>query len=188
MNLYFRLILLLLSGMEKAKITDILAPTSLRFRVLPNDLDLNFHMNNGRYLTIMDLGRLDLILRSGLLRAMLKDKSIPVLSAAQIRYRLPLYTWEPYVLETRVVCWDDKWIYLEQKFILVSGKKAGSTAAIALLKGAFLNKKSKETVPTGNLLQKIGIDGHSPPFPEHITDWIAADNTTREYIRQNHAS
>lgn len=185
MNLYIRLVILLLAGLGKARIVDILAPTSLRFRVLPNDLDLNFHMNNGRYLTIMDLGRLDLILRSGLLRAMLKDRSIPVLSAAQIRYRLPLHTWESYILETRVVCWDDKWIYLEQKFILTKGKKAGSTAAIALLKGAFLNRESKETVPTEILLRQIGHNNSSPPFPDHITNWIAADHTTREYTRQN---
>ena len=30
-------------------------------RVWPNDLDTNAHMNNGRYLTLMDLGRFDLM-------------------------------------------------------------------------------------------------------------------------------
>ena len=34
-------------------------------RVLPTDLDLNLHLNNGRALTLMDLGRVDLMLRMG---------------------------------------------------------------------------------------------------------------------------
>jgi len=37
----------------------------LTFRVLPTDLDVLGHMNNGVYLSIMDLGRMDLLQRSG---------------------------------------------------------------------------------------------------------------------------
>lgn len=39
----------------------------LRLRVLPNDLDYNLHVNNGRYLMLMDLGRLDLVVRLGII-------------------------------------------------------------------------------------------------------------------------
>ena len=39
----------------------------LPLRVLPNDLDTNLHLNNGRYLTLMDLGRVDLMLRMGVM-------------------------------------------------------------------------------------------------------------------------
>ena len=34
--------------------------STVHFLVWPNDLDMNRHMNNGRYLTLMDLGRFDL--------------------------------------------------------------------------------------------------------------------------------
>lgn len=37
----------------------------LKMRTWPGDLDINFHMNNGRYLTLMDLGRFNLTIRSG---------------------------------------------------------------------------------------------------------------------------
>ena len=40
-------------------------------RVWFNDLDINFHMNNGRYMTICDLTRVDLFVRSGLGKLML---------------------------------------------------------------------------------------------------------------------
>ncbi len=38
----------------------------MTFRVLPTDLDVLGHMNNGVYLSIMDLGRMDLLQRSGI--------------------------------------------------------------------------------------------------------------------------
>ena len=90
MNLYLRLLIIFIASYFKPKIADILATSVLRLRVWPNDLDLNVHMNNGRYLTIMDLGRLDLVLRTGLLKVMIRRGCLPVLSAASIRYRLPL--------------------------------------------------------------------------------------------------
>ena len=41
-------------------------------RVLPNDLDINGHMNNGRYLTIVDLMLVEYFGRSGFAKAMLQ--------------------------------------------------------------------------------------------------------------------
>ena len=45
-------------------------------RVWPNDLDTNAHMNNGRYLTLMDLGRFDLMTQCGLVGTVLKKKVV----------------------------------------------------------------------------------------------------------------
>jgi acyl-CoA thioesterase FadM len=183
MNLYLRFLWLLICSTLKPKITDLLAPCVLRYRVLPNDLDLNLHMNNGRYLSVMDLGRFDLIYRSGIFSQMLKEKAIPVLSAAQVRYRLQLHFWEPYDMETRIICWDDKWVYLQQRFIVVKGKRAGETAAIALFKGAFYSRAEKTTVPTSKLLKKIGFEAQSPEFPNFVTEWIRAEDSFRDHGR-----
>lgn len=179
MNLYLRLIIVWLASYFKAGISDIATGSELAFRVLPNDLDTNFHMNNGRYLTLMDLGRLDLVLRTGLLRVMARRKCIPVLSAVKIRYRLPLALFQKYKLRTRVVCWDDKWVFMEQRFIIARGKKKGATAAIALLKGGFYDRKNKCTVPTQDLIDIVGIDQTSPEFPETITLWQQAEDALR---------
>jgi acyl-CoA thioesterase FadM len=37
-----------------------------QFRVLPNDIDINGHMNNGRYLTMLDLRIVEYFIRVGL--------------------------------------------------------------------------------------------------------------------------
>ncbi len=66
MNLYLRLFLLLfrLIGLKRKGLFE---ESRVAFRVLPNDCDINFHMNNGRYLAFMDLGRVHLMAQLRLL-------------------------------------------------------------------------------------------------------------------------
>ena len=135
MNLYFRLLKVLFSQIWRPKLLSILDKSVLTFRVWPNDLDCNWHMNNGRYLTVMDLGRMDLVVRSGMSRAVSSQDWIPILSSAAIRYRLELKPFQKFHLETHIVGWDDSWFYIEQRFIHADGDKAGAVAALALVKG-----------------------------------------------------
>ncbi|OIN86812.1 MAG: Mesenchymal stem cell protein DSCD75 [Alphaproteobacteria bacterium CG1_02_46_17] len=180
MNLLLRVLYVWLSSYFKPRIDDILAPADLELRVLPNDLDFNMHMNNGRYLTIMDLGRLDLILRSGLLKMMIKQKSVPILASSKMRYRLSLDPFQKYVLRTQILGWDDKWVFIEQRFL-----KDGKVAAIGLVKGCFFDQRSKTTVPTADLLHHIGYDQPSPELPPHIIDWQKAEQTLKEVTRND---
>lgn len=179
MNLYFRFLIVLIASFFRPRIANILDTASLNLRVLPNDLDLNGHMNNGRYPSLMDLGRLDLVLRSGLLRLMLREKSVPILAAVQIRFRIPVNVFDLCDLQTRVICWDEKWVFMEQRFVLKTGPRAGGVAAIALVKGGFYNRRTRKTVPTQDLLDAVGAKTNSPPFPGYITDWIAAEESLR---------
>lgn len=184
MNLYLRLIILYIRSFFKPGIGDILDISRLNFHVLPNDLDLNGHMNNGRYATIMDLGRMDFVLRNGLMKVMMKQKCIPVLSSVQLRFRIPLMPFQSYSLETKVICWDEKWVYLEQQFIIQKGKKAGAVAAIGIVKGGFYDTKNRQTVPTQDLLDILGMQTHSPPFPHYIQDWITAEESLKDVTAQ----
>lgn len=179
MNLYLRVLYVLLRALFVKPITNVRDPALVRLRVWPNDLDANMHMNNGRYLTIMDLGRMDLILRSGLLRLALKRKYQPVLAAAQMRFRIQMKPLRPYDLETRVVCWDDKWVYMEQRFLFVTGQKTGAVAAIGIVKGGFYDPKTRTTVPTSDLLRALNLPSDSPEFPPHIKEWIEAEEALR---------
>lgn len=183
MNLLFRVLFVFVTALFKPKIADILAPSLLKLRVLPNDLDFNMHMNNGRYLTIMDLGRLDLILRSGLFKIMLRQKSVPILASAKIRYRLSLDPFQSYTLQTQILGWDDKWFFIEQRFLMGSGPKQGEVAAIGLVKGCFFDSRSKTTVPTAEVLTAIGYPHPSPLLPPHITDWQKAEQTLKDVTK-----
>ncbi|MFA5593095.1 MAG: thioesterase family protein [Micavibrio sp.] len=179
MNLYIRLLYMLIASFFKPRIEEALGSSSLDFCVLPSDLDLNGHMNNGRYLTIMDLGRMDYVLRVGMAGYIIRNGYIPVLSSASIRYRLPLLPFRKFRLTTRILCWNDKWFYMEHRFIIRGGKKDGAVAAIALVKGSFFDKKTRATVPSASILNAIDYTGESPAFPTSIVKWAESEEALR---------
>lgn len=163
MNLLFRLLLLVFGARRRPPLGP-LDESVVPMRVLPTDLDANGHMNNGRYLSLMDLGRFDLTIRAGLLRAALRRGWRPVVGSILIRYRRSLDPFQRYELRTRAVCWDEKWIYLEQRF-----ERDGELAAVALVKALFVGKGG--SVPTREFLASVGFTADSPPVPEAIEHW-----------------
>lgn len=187
MNLYFRFIFAVIRAFFKKRLRSPLDETSLNFWVLPTDLDLNGHMNNGRYLTIMDIGRMDYVIQLGIGTYALKHGYIPVLSGATIRYRLPLLPFQKYVLKTRSICWDEKWVYMEHRFVIAGGKKDNAVAAIALVKGGFFDRKNHKTIPTGQILEATGYSVTSPPIPAYIQKWTDSEETLRDEMLQQSA-
>ena len=100
MNLWLRLLWLIATAWRRPKLALPFGVSRLGFRVWPHDLDTSLHLNNGRYWTLMDLGRTDLMLGSGLWRAVLRQRWTPVVSAGQIRFRRELRPFQTFDLET----------------------------------------------------------------------------------------
>ena len=73
MNLLLRLLRVLIAARFRGRI-DVLDESVLNLVVWPTDLDLNLHMNNGRYLSVMDLGRIDHVARTGLQRLIVRNQ------------------------------------------------------------------------------------------------------------------
>lgn len=163
MNLYLRL-LLLLWRLRRLQRRGIFEASRLAFRVLPSDLDLNGHMNNGRYLTFMDLGRLHLTAQAGLLGEMRRRRWMPVLAAAEITYLRSLEPFNRFELVTRLLTWDDKYIYIEQTF-----ERDGELCAHAYVKGLFLQAGGR--VPNAEVLAASGYGGAAPPMAEALQRW-----------------
>ena len=85
-------------------------------------------MNNGRYWTLMDHGRADIMIRSGLWRAILKRGWVPVVSAGQIRFRREMKLFQPFTLETRILTWSDGHVVMEHR--LLSKAREGALCSI----------------------------------------------------------
>jgi acyl-CoA thioesterase FadM len=126
-------------------------------------------MNNGRYLTLMDLGRLDLLLRNGAIRHVLRERWYPVLAGTMVRFRRPLNLFQKFEIRTRIVSWDSKWIYLEQRML-----RGGELALHAYLKGVFV-ARGGGSVPITRLLEKMGLPDAPPPLPAGLAAWIEAE-------------
>jgi acyl-CoA thioesterase FadM len=116
MNLIFRLIYLYVLSLFRKRLPLGKAHCSLTLRVLPNDLDFNFHMNNGRYLTICDLSRVDLFIRTGLMKTMLKRKWIPVIAEHTMIYKKLLGLLQRFDVLLDATHWDEKYFYLNRTF------------------------------------------------------------------------
>ncbi len=165
MNLYLRLLKMMLLALFTGPRLGAFDESRIRFRCWPSDLDLNRHMNNGRYLTLMDLGRMDLTLRSGLIRAMLQKRWNPVAGGVTIRYRRPIRPFEKFEVRTRLLGWDEKWFYMEQRLMGQEGK----LASVALIRALFVGPAG--TVPPGEVGKAMGNDGPSPGLPESVLAW-----------------
>ena len=116
MNLIFRMLSIIIRSFfcERIEADNFISELSLR--VLPNDIDINLHMNNGRYLTICDLNRVDVFARSGLLKAMFKRNWIPVIAEHTMNYKKPLNIFERYEVKLQVTHWDEKYFYMKHTF------------------------------------------------------------------------
>lgn len=169
MNLLFRLLHLLVFFRRRARVqpTD---EVSTPFRVWPTDLDLNRHMNNGKFLSIMDLARVDLMLRSGLAPAIREAGLYPLVASQSIRYRKSLGLFTRFSVRTRVIGWDDKFIYLRQVFEVKGEKRAA-----AVVKGIFM-RKSGGRVPPGDVVALAGVPDDAIELPDWVDGWIEAEN------------
>lgn len=172
MNLYFRLLLLLLRIWRVPR-RGLLEESRAAFRVMPNDCDINFHLNNGRYLSFMDLGRVHLMAQSGLLPVILKQGWMPVLTAAEINFIRSIQPLQKFDLVTRLVSWDEKYFYLEQKF-----EAGGVLCAHAYVKGLFLRKGMK--VSNTEVVAVAGYADTPPPMPEELRLWAELGNVKKQ--------
>jgi acyl-CoA thioesterase FadM len=116
MNLIFRMLYVFILSQFREPLSIGNSTSRLSLRVLPNDLDINFHMNNGRYLTICDLNRVDLFIRTGLLKAMFRRKWIPVIAEHTMTYKKPLGMFERFDVMLEVTHWDEKFFYMKHTF------------------------------------------------------------------------
>ena len=166
MNMLLRLLWLLLRRRFRAPVP-MYGPCRTPFRVWFTDLDLLWHVNNGVYLSMMDLGRVDLMLRSGLAAKIRAQGWYPVVVAETIQFRRSLTLFQRFEIETRVLGWDDKAIVIEQQFI-----RRGESIAHALVRGRFLSTQGGGVAPR-QLAELMGESGESPPLGEYAQRWNA---------------
>lgn len=164
MNRWLRLLWLLLTIRLRPRVP-MLGPARRTFRVWPTDLDVFMHMNNAVYLLLMDLGRLDLMSRSGMWAKVKALGWYPVVVAETIQFRRSLNPFERFEIETRVLGWDDKAIVLEQQFW-----RAGEVVCHALVRARFLRREGGNVSPEEVALA-VGYDPKSPPLEGYVGAW-----------------
>ena len=163
-----RLVWALIRSRFKPRI-NVLDEAAVTMRVWPNDLDLNVHVNSGRYVSMMDIGRVEILGRMRLLRKVFGRGWRPMVGATTIRYRRSLLPFQRFTVRTRILCWDAKWLYFRHVIDC-----RGEVAAVAYVRGLFRGKEGNVT-PAQILALAGKPDLQSPPMPEDIVRWLAVD-------------
>jgi acyl-CoA thioesterase FadM len=129
-------------------------------------------LNNARYLNIMDYARTHLLARSGLLEHIVRARWKPLVGAVWITYRRSLPVFSSFWLSSRLVCWDERWFYIEQTF---EGRQG--LAAVGWVKGVL--RDSRGTLAPQKVIERVVPGAVSPPMPEAIATW---NELTREKL------
>jgi acyl-CoA thioesterase FadM len=138
----------------------------LRMRVWPQDIDFNLHLNNARYLSAMDYGRVHLMAALGVLTPAISNRWQPLVGSISITYRRSLGLFAGFTLSSRVLCWDEKWMYMEQVF-----RSGEGLAAIAWVKGLF--RGAEGNISPQRVVDVVAPGLVSPPLSESMEQWNA---------------
>ncbi|MEP1587930.1 MAG: acyl-CoA thioesterase [Tateyamaria sp.] len=148
-------------------------------RVWPWDLDGFLELNNGRTLTLYDLGRMSVGLRTGLTSVLRSEKWGMTIAGSSARYRQRLRAFERFEMRSRCVCWDEKFIYLEQSM----WNTDGVCASHVLYRSAVTDRDG--IVSPDRVLTAMGQTSEAPKTPEWIAGWIKAE-ALRPWPPMNH--
>ena len=169
MVLLFRFILIMFLSRLRRRI-GLLDEARLRFTCLPTDCDLNMHMNDGRYLSFMGAARVELVGRMRLFRKIIGRGWRPINAGCVIRYRRSVLPFQRFSIRSRVLGWDEKWLYFEHVV-----EREGQLYAIGNARGLFRG-------PQGNVSPRelLALGGQpelqSPPLPDFVRRWRDAED------------
>jgi acyl-CoA thioesterase FadM len=160
---------------------DLLATTRVSLRVWPNDLDVNLHVNNGRYLALADIGRIHWFVRTGVLGIARQQKAFPVVGDAIAKFRRDLKAFQSFEIHTRLLGWDGKWGFIEHRFV-----RDRRVIGVVAVRGMF-------KVPGGRLDPGILLGGlvhaaPSPPLPEWANRFQESSELLSEALRAEERS
>ncbi|ASK34746.1 acyl-CoA thioesterase [Alloalcanivorax mobilis] len=139
-------------------------PVSLDFRVGLFDVDLNLQLSTGKYVRIMDRCRLEHAVLTGLLNRMVRSRTNTVVANTEIAYIRELRPYQRFQVHTRVLGWDDKYTYYDQRF---ESQRKLHTHALHRLAHLYGGK----SISPPDFQAMTGLNQLSPPLPDYVEDW-----------------
>jgi acyl-CoA thioesterase FadM len=140
----------------------------LKLRVMPGDIDMYPELNNGRHLAVMDLGRIDLAIRTGLMAVLLKRGWGLTVAGVSVRYRHRIPAFRSFQLLTQLVGHDRLWFYLHQRT-----ERLGKVHSSALIRAGITSGQG--IVPIDEVLAGVGNQDWGPELPDWVRAWIRAE-------------
>lgn len=138
-------------------------------RCLPTDIDPWRELNNGRTLTLYDLGRIPLVIRTGLYDVLKREGWGIAVAGASVRWRRRVRAFERLEMRSALAGRDARFVYVHQSLW-----RGGTAVSAALIRSAVTGPGG--IVPPEWLLAALGREDWRPSLPDWIASWIAAED------------
>ena len=125
-------------------------------------------MRDTRYLSLFDLGRWDLLIRTGLFDAMKEHGWYAVVSSETVTFRKSLQLWQRFDVQSRFIGHDDKAVFLEHRAVV-----DGEIYARVIVRSRML-RRTGGTVSNEELFAAVGKPEGVPEIDAWVHDWAAA--------------
>jgi acyl-CoA thioesterase FadM len=126
----------------------------LSFRCMPSDIDPNMHLNNARYLMLADLGRIDIFIRSGLMRLNRERRWAPMMGGVQSVFVREIRLWKRFDVISSIETWEDTQVIGRHRFMLENG----DTAALVMTTAGVFDLASRHFVPIDDVIEALGVN------------------------------
>ncbi|XP_069076967.1 protein THEM6 isoform X2 [Pleurodeles waltl] len=156
-------------------VRDLLEEQTVQGLVMPTDLDFLLHMNNSRYLREADFARFSHFTRCGIFAALRALGAGLVMGSNVARFRRSLRLFEPFEVRTRLLCWDERAFFVEQRFV---SPKDGRVCAVVLSRQHILGSSPEKIVQH---LCKRKVE--SPEFPDEVVHLISFNDASSKRLR-----
>ncbi|MCA8900904.1 MAG: thioesterase family protein [Hyphomonas sp.] len=167
MNLFFRLLRILIGAYFGGKRTHFLDVHTIRSSVWIGDHDILGHMTNSRYASFTDLGIMNFMGRTGTMKVFRKHGWIPLIQHESLTYFRSMSFPQKFELQTQMVGWDGTYMCFRHIFI-ARGRTIATSRMIARLVG-----RRKQRVTADMALEALGSPMPSPPLDQAFQDAIA---------------
>lgn len=163
MTLYFRLLIIMFKILfsPKRHPLDIFISN---FRVLPSDCDLNFHITSSRYPAFIEAASIHQMGQMGIFGKMLKRGCFPINANYDVTYIRPIKPFEKFRIVSRIVTWDNKYLYMEHRF-----EVDGELRAFGMARAVIVCKKVVTSM--GKIMALTEEQLIAPDVPEAVLKW-----------------
>ena len=136
-------------------------------------------MNNSKHLRELDFGCFGLYIDKGLREILIRCGVVFLVNAISIRYRRSLQLFQKFEVHTKILAWDEKVLYLEQRLITTSDN---FVAAIALVKMAI------KGITTPELIRIMCGQVIASPAPSsELKMWQESINLSSKHLREENS-
>jgi len=138
-------------------------------RCMPWDIDVYMELNNGRVLTLYDIGRTELATRVGLIDVLRQNRWGLVVAGSTVRYRKRIRMWDHITIKSQVAGVDERWFYVRQS-MSVDGVPCNS----ALLRTGVTSRG--RTLPAETVCEALGVESKTILLDGWEKAWADLDN------------